>query len=131
MEILELFDEGCQLFDAGKFWSAHEAWEQLWLPSRSLPEGSFYKGLIHYAAALVHLERGQRRGPRRLLRTAREHLATFRAACPEGGMGLDLCRLDSQITAFQIGDELPLPWPPPPLPRVTGSHRRQSSATSF
>ena len=25
-----LFIEGCELFDDGKFWHAHESWEDLW-----------------------------------------------------------------------------------------------------
>jgi predicted metal-dependent hydrolase len=46
----EEFDRGIRLFNEGKFWHAHEAWEQVW---RRHPEDSrlFIQGLIQMAAA--------------------------------------------------------------------------------
>jgi predicted metal-dependent hydrolase len=52
----EDFNRGIQLFNAGKFWHAHEAWEQVW---RRHHEDSrlFMQGLIQMAAAF-HLLAG-------------------------------------------------------------------------
>lgn len=46
----EDFNRGIGLFNEGKFWHAHEAWEQVW---RRHPEDSrlFIQGLIQMAAA--------------------------------------------------------------------------------
>jgi uncharacterized protein len=57
----EGIDTGLVLFNAGDYWHAHEIWEQRWLVSQE-PYTSLYQGLIQAAAALVHWQRGNRRG---------------------------------------------------------------------
>jgi hypothetical protein len=42
---------GIRLFDAGRYWEAHEAWEEVWMHDRRGPESGFYKGLIQVAPA--------------------------------------------------------------------------------
>jgi len=59
------------LFLAGRFWHAHEVWEEQWKASGD----AWYKGLIQLAAALFHLRRRNERGAARLLRTSQEYLA--------------------------------------------------------
>ncbi|MBX9680100.1 MAG: DUF309 domain-containing protein [Gemmataceae bacterium] len=45
---------GIDLFDAGYYWEAHEAWEQLWhAVGRRGPDAEFVKGLIQLAVAGV------------------------------------------------------------------------------
>jgi predicted metal-dependent hydrolase len=53
---------GIDLFDRGRYWDAHEAWEHEWIPERKGPDAGFYKGLIQIAAGCLHYERGNRRG---------------------------------------------------------------------
>jgi hypothetical protein len=62
-EIDHLFREGVALFNGGRYWHAHEAWETLW---RAAPdqERDFYQGLIQIAAGLLHLQRRNARGAR-------------------------------------------------------------------
>lgn len=55
-------DEGIQLFNAGHYWEAHEAWERDWMPDRKGPDSGFYKGLIQVAAGCLHYTRRNRRG---------------------------------------------------------------------
>ena len=43
---------GVELFNAGRYWDAHEVWEHEWMPDRKGPEGGFYKGLI---LSLIHI----------------------------------------------------------------------------
>jgi hypothetical protein len=68
-----LIDEGVRHFDGGAYWQAHESWEHAWR-SDSGHDRHFLKGLIQYAAALYHLQRGNRSPAARLLSQARTHL---------------------------------------------------------
>ena len=56
-----LLEAGATLFDSGKFWHAHEAWEDLWndLKRRdaSPHEILLVQGLIQTAALLLHHQR--------------------------------------------------------------------------
>ncbi|HEY8425136.1 MAG TPA: DUF309 domain-containing protein [Limnochordales bacterium] len=47
-----------ELVNAGRFWHAHEALEEAWRVNKS----DFYHGLIIYASAYVHAQRGNPRG---------------------------------------------------------------------
>lgn len=58
-------------FDRREYWLAHEELEELWLQDRQ----DFFKGLIQLAAAFLHIERGNWRGARRLLRTGLDYMA--------------------------------------------------------
>jgi hypothetical protein len=55
------FAEGCDLFNNGRFWHAHEAWEEMWksLKQRKAPEAEILlvQGLIQTAALLLHHQR--------------------------------------------------------------------------
>ena len=50
----EEFERGVNLFNSGKFWHAHEAWELVW-QRHSEDERLFFQGLIQLAAAYHHL----------------------------------------------------------------------------
>jgi hypothetical protein len=56
-----LFREGVSLFNAVRYWHAHEAWETLWRAADD-DERPFYQGLIQVAAGLLHLQRRNARG---------------------------------------------------------------------
>ena len=53
---------GVDLFNSGRFWEAHEAWEHEWMPDRKGSDAGFYKGLIQVAAGCLHYQRHNRRG---------------------------------------------------------------------
>ena len=102
---------GIGLFNAQKFWEAHEAWETDWLVSDGEPK-LFLQGLIQLAAAYHHVQRGTFRGAVRLFDAALEKLARV----PEGYMGVN--RTEACATAqfhrekiargaFVAPDELP------------------------
>lgn len=61
-----LLGEGLARFDAGRYWHAHESWEDLWnaLKRRSAPseEVLLVQGLIQTAALLLHYENRKERG---------------------------------------------------------------------
>lgn len=104
------------LFNAGRYYDAHDALEALWLPVRRTPEGAFFKGLIQLAGAFVHL-RKDRPGPAAaLLRLTDANLARF----PGRHHGLDTGALRGRITGWQArlaeeGDPAALLDPPPQL----------------
>ena len=50
----EEFSHGVSLFNEGKFWHAHEAWEEVWRRHEE-DERLFFQGLIQLAAAYHHL----------------------------------------------------------------------------
>lgn len=57
----EHFAEGLRLFNAGRFFECHEAWEEVWKRSHA-DEKVFYQGLIQAAVAILHAERGNLAG---------------------------------------------------------------------
>ncbi len=70
--------EGERLFNAGRFFEAHEAFEDAWRAASGEPK-VFAQGLAQLAAAFVRLERqgGRSPGALYLLRKAREKLAAL------------------------------------------------------
>ncbi len=67
------------LFNAGKYWESHEAWEKIW-QRHPEPWRYFVQGLIQAAAAHHQLQRGIRHGAIKHLHNA---LAKLEAAPPD------------------------------------------------
>ena len=53
-----------ECFNRGLFYEAHDVLEELWLQDRHGRHGTFYKGLIQFAGAFVHLQKDSVRYPR-------------------------------------------------------------------
>ena len=51
-------------FNRSQFYEAHDVLEELWLADRHGPDGNFYKGLIQFAGAFVHLQKDCPKYPR-------------------------------------------------------------------
>ena len=86
------FHRGIRLFNQGRFWEAHEAWEAVWL--RHPEDGRFFiQGLIQLAAAYHQLRRGIHRGFRIHLRRAQERLVLF----PDTFLSVDVVGLRRAI----------------------------------
>jgi hypothetical protein len=66
MEIDPL-EKGIALFNEGKYFEAHEVWEELWLCERDEAGKRFYQGLIMAAGALLHYTRRECAGANVLL----------------------------------------------------------------
>jgi predicted metal-dependent hydrolase len=71
--------EGLRLYEAGQFFTAHEAWESVWLGSPE-PEKTFLQGLIQVTAAFHHLQRDNRLGTVLLLQAALRRLDLYPAS---------------------------------------------------
>jgi len=71
-----------ECFNRGLFYEAHDVLEELWLAQRGGPNHAFYKGLIQFAGAFVHLQKHTEQRPRlrpsaALLKLARANLAPY------------------------------------------------------
>ena len=87
--------EGVAHFNAGRYYDAHEVWEEIWL--RSADDAKlFYHMLIQAAVALYHDERGNAHGARTLYERAREKLQKI----PPVFMSLDVVEFARQLHAF-------------------------------
>jgi predicted metal-dependent hydrolase len=110
--IAELFDEGIDLFNAGRFFECHEAWEQAWLRSTGT-EKLFYQGMIQAAVAILHVQRGNPDGARSLRAKAADKLNPL----PAEHMGIALAEFRQSLDSF-FGEVLSGHSPPDGLPRV-------------
>lgn len=70
------FYQGIVLFNRGKFWESHEAWEAVWM-RHSENSRIFFQGLIQVAAALHQLDRSIYHGVEKHLRNAQWKLEPF------------------------------------------------------
>jgi len=108
------FEEGCRLFNAQDYFEAHEVWEDLW----NLADGArnaYLQGLIQVAAGLVHAQRGNWKGLRKLFSTALGYLEKGRGAEQPGEV--DPGALKELMVDFELalrekleGKEVELPY---------------------
>jgi len=82
---VSLYAAGWQHFAAGRFFEAHDAWEELWLADRSEAR-SFLQGLIQIAAAFHHGACGRDRPQAVLLARGTARLQAY----PSPYRGLDV-----------------------------------------
>ncbi len=90
------FQHGIELFNQGKFFDAHEVWEDVW---RAAPaeEKKFLQGLIQVAVALHHDSRGNLEGAQSLLQRAARNLSDYL----DSFAGLDLGGIRAAVTGCQ------------------------------
>ena len=105
---------GVELFNAGQYWEAHEAWEGAWMPHRHEPEGDFYKGLVQVAAGFYHYHRRNRNGALIKWRDGADYLRPF--APQRDGIRLDplIERVDAYRSQIESADD----WPELEAPRL-------------
>lgn len=80
-----------RLFERGEFFASHEVLEARWLLTRD----PFEQGLIIFASAFVHRDRGNAHGARRQLEKALRYFAPY----PPIHRGIDLGRLRAHAAA--------------------------------
>ena len=67
----ELFLKGLEAYHNGHFFDAHEFWEDLW-SDYYLEDKRFIQGLIQLSVSFVHLENGNLKGAKSLMRKCLE-----------------------------------------------------------
>jgi uncharacterized protein len=119
LEHPNFYEQGIDLFNEGRFFECHEAWEEIW--KRSDGEVKlFYQGLIQAAVAILHAQRGNLEGARSLYEKASAKLAPI----PHEHMGLAVGELRIELSRFieiatrAEGEALP---DPPRLRRILKS----------
>lgn len=105
------FQLGIGLFNRGRFFDAHEVWEDVWRPSRGRRR-RFLQALIQVAVGLHHHSTGNATGARSLLARGGNTLALY----PAVYAGLHLAPLRHSLDAWR--DALAEGRPAPPLPRL-------------
>lgn len=90
---------GVKAFNAGRFFLAHEIWEDVWRDSLP-PAKDYYQALIQAAIAFYHLQRGNFVGARRLADRALGRLEHFDPQY----LGLDTRRLRLCLEQVLTGD---------------------------
>src|SRR5215475_10312986 len=74
----DLLAEGINFFNAGRYFEAHERWEDLWRETRG-PLRLFYQGLVQAAVGLHHFSRGNLNGGRAQLSKSLAKLSEYPA----------------------------------------------------
>jgi predicted metal-dependent hydrolase len=112
VERAALLRTGVERFNRGEFFSAHEAWEEIWRSTTPEPR-ELFQGLVQAAAAFHHLARQRPDVSGRVLAKARRRLAPLgeRAA----GIDLGAFRAALEEWAGYLRDPS---GPPPDLPRL-------------
>ena len=102
--------EFLRLFNVREFFEAHDALEEFWQEYGG-GDRTFYQGLIQVAVALEHAQRGNKKGARGVLRSARHRLQPYLPHYE----GFDLTGLLEQAArCIEEGEE------PPQLPDPGG-----------
>jgi uncharacterized protein len=94
MVVSDRLAEGLLLFNEGRFYDAHEVWEDLWRATTDPPLKICYQGLIQAAVGLHHLERRNQTGARSQLGKSIRNLQ----AGVTTATGLDIERLILELT---------------------------------
>ena len=86
LERRRLLQRGVDLFNAGRYFEAHEAWEEVWRSTTPEPK-DLLQGLIQIAVGMVHhIDRGRPEVARRMLAKGRRRIEPWRPAA----LGIDL-----------------------------------------
>ena len=97
---------GIDLYNAGEFHAAHDAWEERWRDDCGAREKLFLQALIQSAVVFHHIEIGRRGAARRMYSMAKEKFARLGA---ERFMSLDLrdylTQLDGALRWLEEADD--------------------------
>jgi uncharacterized protein len=121
----EAFERAVALFDARRFFEAHEFFEHIWKSAWVDPaDKAFWKGVTQTAVGCCHVQRGNDRGAVTLLERAAEHLAPY----PERHRGVDTVALAeaARSVAAQVRTEGAAPERAfPRFPRAAAGEERR------
>jgi len=105
---------GCDLYNHGYWWEAHEAWESLWqVCDKRGVQGRFLQALIQVSACHMKLYEGKLEGVRSLLASSRGHMDFVRSRLRPGEpfMGLDFAAWCEAVRAYYdrvLGESQPV-----------------------
>ena len=85
---------GIDLYNAGEFHAAHDAWEERWMGEVGWQEKLFLQAMIQSAVAFHHLDIGRPGAARRMYQMAKEKFARLGTTV---FMSLDLVEYQAQL----------------------------------
>ena len=92
---------GCDLYNSGYLWEAHEAWESIWHPSKhDEVQADFLQGLIQCSAASLKIPMGQPEGLIKLSEQGTRRLEGVIKSMGSSYMGLDVAGFVAEFRAF-------------------------------
>jgi predicted metal-dependent hydrolase len=106
-------EKGIQLFNAGRYWDAHEAWEEAWMPDRRGTDSGFFKGLIQIAAGCLHYGRRNRRGALNKWRSGADYLRPYLPVHRAVDLAALVTATDRNRELLEAGG-----WPELEMPRI-------------
>jgi hypothetical protein len=111
---------GIDLYNAGEFHAAHDAWEERWMGEVGAQEKLFLQAMIQSAVAFHHLEIGRPGAARQMYQRAKEKFARLGTKI---FMSLDLedyqAQLDEALSwLLTVPDPRELERPDFPVPRI-------------
>lgn len=95
------FSHGIELFNARRFFDAHEVWEEIWLASPE-PRKTFLQGIIQIAAAYHHYLRGNCAGTCSLLKAGLRRMENFPGSYH--GIEVELLRVAAREWCYCLGE---------------------------
>jgi predicted metal-dependent hydrolase len=90
---------GLELFNARKYWLAHEALEEAWKEEPGEIR-HLYRGILQVGVTYLHVERGNYVGAMKVYRRSRRWLDPFPGRCR--GVDLDRLRLDLERVMAEV-----------------------------
>jgi len=87
---------GINFFNAGRYFEAHEVWEDLWRSARG-PLRLFYQGLVQAAVGLHHLNHGNLNGASAQIKKSLSKLEEY---------PVKFCRIDNGKLSHDLRDVL-------------------------
>lgn len=96
----ENLERGIDLFNEGRFYEAHQAWEILWLNAEEPRDKQFLQGLILAAGAFIHYTKKECSGATKLLERSRKALESGVNIHPEIRLADFMKALDALRDAF-------------------------------
>src|SRR5215472_3994734 len=113
-----LFSAGLELFNSGRYFDAHETWEDLWRETQG-PEKLLVQALVQSAVALHHASTGNYVGARSVMERSIRNMAGYRRHF--GGVDVVEFRTQLQRVLREMDSERPFTaWR---LPRLRRSAR--------
>ncbi|MDB6037155.1 MAG: hypothetical protein JWM99_996, partial [Verrucomicrobiales bacterium] len=116
-------------FNRQLFYEAHDVLEELWLRDKKSPNYAFYKGLIQYAGAFVHLQKNRLRPAAALFKLARANLLQYRALHEDLDLGALLLTLQEWLTDLETTDFTQNPLNPDHIPPFLAPRAEGPSAS--
>jgi predicted metal-dependent hydrolase len=107
-----------ECFNEQAYYEAHDVLEELWLEDRKRKEANFYKGLIQFAGAFVHLQKNRLEPAFRLFLLAENNFAQYESTYE----GLSLTDFKALSESFRMklkaSSFTQNPWSPQQAPQL-------------